>query len=874
MTIQITDLKTEYFANPIGIDVLRPRFFWRLEAPRPAARQIAYRIACASTPEKIGTPDIWDSGRVGSNQTTHIEYSGTELKSRQRVYWRVKIEDETGASNQSAPAFFEMGLLEPGDWQAQWIGGDLVGGVRSIPPSPFLRRAFKIERPVKSARLYTTALGVYECEINGVRVGDQILAPGWTDAKTRLRYGTFDVTELLQNGANVWGTALGDGWACGHIGWTDRQRETDRPKFFGQLEIEYEGGARETIATDGNWKFNYGPILQSDLLMGEHYDARLEFAGWSTPAFVESAWRSALTFDEGARVLCAPLGPPVRVTQEIVPVKIHQSGGAQIFDMGQNMVGRVRLKIKGERGQTIRLRFAEVLNDGPNATEGGIYIANLRAAQQTDYYTCRGGEPEIWKPRFTFHGFRYVEVNGLRGEANLKMITGEVLHSDTARIGDFECSDPLINQLQKNIDWGWRGNSLDIPTDCPQRDERLGWTGDAQVFVRTAAFNRDVTAFFSEWQRTMADEQRSDGAIPCTIPAPVGLESAAHSSAWHDGGPAWADAVLICPWEIYRTSGDTRILEEHWENFEKYFAYLENTAKDNLRCYDDFEYFQGFGDWLALDGSGQTEGGTPKELIGTAFYAHAANLLSSIARVLGKADEAQNYRAKFDSIRAAFTRRYVSSEGLMSPPYQTPYLLALEFNLVPDELRPKLAQELKRAIKARGGKLSTGFVGSPYINHVLTATGQNDLAYELLFQKQWPSWLYAVTQNATTIWERWDAWTHDKGFQTISMNSFNHYAYGAVGAWLYQVVAGIELDEGIAGYQAFRLQPQPHEKLTFARAHLDTLHGRIESAWKIEDGKFEWDFVVPPNTTARVLPPRGEAFKAVPGHHHFSATWK
>jgi len=844
-----------------------------METEREGARQVAYRVRASSSAQGFAVPELWDSGRVESNQSAWIPYGGAPLYSRERVYWNVEVEDETG-SVQSETSWFESGLFSGTDWQAQLISAPLAGGYLALPPIPRLGRAFQIQKPVKSARIYASALGVYRLHLNGSRLGDDELAPGWTEYRKSLRFQTFDVSAQLKQGDNELQALLGDGWAVGHIGWKARQNYRDRPALLCQLEIEFEDGTRETIVSDGSWACAFGPMLSSDTIQGESFDARLP-------------WR------EGGKVEVEPLpagldlrasiAPPIRATEEIAARAVHSIGGvhsmpqAWVFDLGQNMVGRVRLDFaalgkKLSAGTTFRLQFAETLEGGPNASTGRIYTTNLRPARQTDVVTTDGAL-ETWEPLFTFHGFRYVEIACSAtlfadGELPpLDFVKGVVLGTDMARTGDFECSDPLVNQLQKNIDWGWRGNSLDIPTDCPQRDERLGWTGDAQVFCETSIFNRDARGFWAEWARQVRDTQTPDGAVPCTVPTPAMGEMGVHGieDAWADGGPAWADATLICPWTTYRATGDKGILEENYDVFTRYVGYLERTAKNGLRCFDGCGYFQGFGDWLALDGSGDTFGGTPRDLIGTAFYAHSCDLLSQIARVLGKTEDAQKYAALFEEAKSAFCARFITPDGRLSPPYQTPYLLALEFNLVSDAMRAKLADELVREIHNRGDKLSTGFVGSPYINGVLTREGQLDTAYKLLHQKGWPGWLYAVTQGATTIWERWDGWTHDKGFQDAGMNSFNHYAYGAIGAWLYGYVAGIALDPEIAGYQKFVLAPKPGGELTFARAHLDTVHGRIESEWHLEGKKFRYRFVVPPNTSARVELPDGSTFDLVAG---------
>lgn len=870
--MKIFDLRCEYASNPLGLGVERPRLFWKLQSERDGANQVAYRMTAASTPDLLSRPDLWDSGWLQSSATTHIEYDGVPLKSRDRVFWSIEVEDDRGEKSQSEVANFEIGLLEKADWRGQWIGGHLVGGVHSPVPAPFLRREFALAKPIKKARLYATALGLYECEINGQRVGEIALAPGWTNYEKRVQYQTYDVTSLLNSGQNTWGAVLGDGWYCGRVGWKGRQNYGERPKFLGQLEIEFEDGTRETILTDAAWNHAYGPILANDLLMGESVDARLAFSGWSESGFDAKKWSPIELFEAPPIELSAPLGPPVRAAQELTPVHIQPNG---VVDFGQNLVGRVRLKVSGPRGTTIRLRFAETLQDGPKATTGPIYTANLRSATQTDTYTLSGEGEEIWEPRFTFHGFRFVEVSGFPGELKPESLTAIVLHSDTPKTGDFSCNDELINQLQKNIDWGQRGNFVDIPTDCPQRDERLGWTGDAQVFIRTAAFNRDIAAFFNEWQRDIADAQTEVGGIPCVVPD-VGVltqNSGPHSGASQDGGPAWADAAIICPWTIYHCYGDTRILSENYDVFKRYLAFLEETAQEYIRPYDGAPYFPGFGDWLALDGSGKTEGGTPNSLIGTAFFAHDAALLSEIATVLGKTEDAARYAELSAKVKDAFNAHYVTPSGLVYPGTQTAFLLALHFDLLPETLRQPAADALAKDIENRHFKLTTGFVGSPYINHVLTRYGHLDVAYKLLHQTGWPSWLYAVTQGATTIWERWNGWTHDQGFENVGMNSFNHYAYGAIGAWLYQVVAGIELDDNQPGYQTFRLQPRPGGELTQASAYLETLHGRIESRWELKDGVFDWKFVVPTNTRALVTTPDGQQFEASSGTHHFRVEW-
>jgi alpha-L-rhamnosidase len=835
---QVTHLLSEYRINPLGLDEAQPRLFWQMETTRRGARQTAYRITAADSESDLRaeTALLWDSGKVISDQSTHVPYAGASLRSRQRVFWQVCVWDENDQSATSAPAWFEMGLLTRDDWQAQWIGSRLIGGPQTTSPCPFLRKPFTLQQPPQSARLYITALGLYEAYINGQKVGSDTLTPGWTDYHQRVQYQTYDVTELLSAGQNVLGVILGDGWYCGHVEWGGRQRYGDRPRLLAQLMVRLADGSHTVIASDGTWRTTAGPLLESDLLMGESYDARLELPGWNTPDYDDARWLPVESFDDPGIALVASASPPVRSIQELQPIAEPREISSWpkskwVFDLGQNMVGRARLKISGEAGTTIKLRFAEVLNP-----DGTIYTANLRSARQTDHYTLRGSGEEIYEPRFTFHGFRYVELSGFAGTPDRNMITGIVLHTDLQPTGTFTCSNPLLNQLQHNITWGQKGNFVDVPTDCPQRDERLGWTGDAQVFVRTAAFNMNIAPMFTKWQQDIADAQFESGSVPCVVPN-TGIIDA-------DGGPAWADAVIICPWTLWLCYGDTRLLTRHYNSMARYVAYMVNTSKDLIRAHPAVDNWGGFGDWLSINAE------TPKDLIGTAFLAYDASLMAQIAAVLGKDEDTARYRRLFEDVRQAFQRRFVTADGLLAGATQTAYVLALHFDLLPEALRPAALENLIRDIEKRDLHLSTGFVGSPYLPHVLSDNDHLDFAYRLLMQQSWPSWLYAVTQGATTIWERWDGWTHDKGFQDPSMNSFNHYAYGAIGAWLYAVTAGLNPDTAAPGYKHIILRPRPGANLTHAQVTYDSLYGRIVSVWSVENGVFDWRVVIPPNTSA------------------------
>jgi len=874
----ITNLTCEYLTNPLGIDVKRPRLSWQMHTDRQGARQTAYRIVAGNG---LGKADLWDSGKVDSDQSVQVEYNGPALQSRQRVYWTVTVWDETGKAIQSEPAWFEMGLLRRSEWKGKWIGAELRGGPRSTIPAPYLRKPFSLPGAVKSARLYVTALGLYECSINGQAVSDDVLNPGWTDFNKRVRYKVYDVTNLLRDGDNVIGAVLGDGWAAGHIGWYDRQRYVDRPRLLAQLEITTADDRTITITTDRSWKHHVGPILENDLIMGEAYDARLEMPGWNTPDFDDKRWQPVEVFADTGVALVATGGPTVRRINELKPISNPVDKGnfdrkRHVFDLGQNMVGWVRFKGTAPAGTTVVFHFAEVLN-----ADGMLYLDNLRAARATDSYTFKGTGEEVWEPQFTFHGFRYVEVTGYPGKMTRDTITGIVLHSDMMPTGTFECSDPLLNQLQHNIVWGQKGNFLDVPTDCPQRDERLGWAGDIQVFSRTAAFNMNIAGFMTKWAQDVADAQGPRGEIPPVVPSAL--------PDMNDGGPAWSDAAIICPWTIYLCYGDKRILETNYDVMTRFMTFLLDTSPGYIRCAPDYEGWPGFGDWLSINAD------TPRDLIGTAFLAYDANLMAQIATILGKTRDAAKYRKLLKDVKQAFQDRYL--RGKVQPvsvkpsamrqrmddadaisrgnlkafdygpvtskvfntnvftPNQTAYVLALYFDLLPDKLRPMALAELIADIERRNMHLSTGFVGAPYLPHVLSNNGRLDTAYALLNQQTWPSWLYSVTQGATTIWERWDGWTPENGFQDPGMNSFNHYAYGSIGAWMYSTIAGIDLDPAQPGYKHSILRPLPGGGLTYANASLNTPYGELVSQWKIEQGKFDWAVIVPPNTTATLHVP-------------------
>jgi alpha-L-rhamnosidase len=850
--VHVEHLRTEYAVDPLGIDERAPRLSWTLRAERRGTLQSAYEIRVATEKGDLARTPLWDSGKVPSDASVQRAYAGPALQPGRRYHWQARAWDDQGrASEWSTPAYWEMGLMGPAQWRARWITPGLAEDTTRSNPSPMLRAEFALDGTIASARAYVTSLGLYEMQLNGRRVGDQLFAPGWTSYDTRLQYQTYDVTDLLKPGANAVGVTLGDGWYRGRLGW-GKQRNSygNQLGLLAQIVVRYTDGREQVIGTDERWKASTGPIVLSDIYDGETYDARLEMAGWSLPGFDDRGWTSVRGLDHSRTILIAPAGPPIRRIQELRPVTIlHTPAGETVFDLGQNMVGWVRLRVQGPRGTTVRLRHAEVLD-----RNGNFYTANLRSAKATTEYTLKGGGEEVFEPHFTFQGFRYVKVEGYPGTPTPDAVTGIVIHSDMQPTGTFEASDPMLDQLYHNIVWGQKGNFVGVPTDCPQRDERLGWTGDAQVFSRTAAFNYDVAGFFTKWLGDVAADQKANGSVPAVIP-----DVLSHGTANGSSSSGWGDAAVIVPWTMYLTYGDTRLLERQYPSMRKYVEYERRVAGDKLLWASG----QHFGDWLAFattrsDYPGAT---TDKDLIASAFFAHSTDLLARSAQVLGRTNDAREYRALFDRIRAAWNREYVTASGRLSSNTQTAYALALEFDLLPEEMRGDAGRRLAADVR-QFGHLTTGFLGTPYLTDALSRTGHLDEAYTLLLNRKYPSWLYPITQGATTIWERWDGQKPDSSFQDVGMNSFNHYAYGAIGNWMVSVVAGLDLDPALPAYKHLLVRPQPGGGLTSARAELVTQYGPAASGWKLEGDQFHLRVRVPPNTRATVWLP-GATFAQV-----------
>lgn len=838
--VKVRNLLTENLVDPVGIDVQEPRFSWQLTSDQRNILQSAYEIKVSS-----GKETAWSSNKVSSDQSVQVTYKGSPLKSAMRYNWQVRVWDNKGkASAWSAPAIFQMGLLNKSDWKAKWIeAGFQEDSVNR--PAQYFRKSFVAGKAVQSATAFITAHGMYEAEINGKRVGDQYLSPGWTSYNKRLQYQVYDVTNLLNRGKNAIGVALGNGWYRGFLAWENNKDVYGKKLgLLLQVQITYKDGTSDIIGTDESWKSSTGGITYSEIYHGETVDARAEKKGWSTAGYDDAKWSGVKTQEYSNNNLIATYNEPVKKHETFKAVKIFKTPkGEQVIDFGQNLVGWVTVKAKGRSGDKIIIQHAEVLDKA-----GNFYIDNLRAAKATATYILNGEQEEVFEPQFTFYGFRYIKIEGFPGELSPENFTAVALYSAMKPTGSFTSSNPLINQLQHNIQWGQRGNFLDVPTDCPQRDERLGWTGDAQAFSRTATFNFGVNNFFAKWLKDVAADQ-VNGGVPHVVPNVLGTGSI--------GSAGWADAATIIPWNMYLAYGDKRILEEQYESMKAWVGYMERNSTNYL-------WNKGFhfGDWLfyrPFDDNDGRSAVTDKYLIAQCFFAHSTDLIIKTANVLGKSADIEKYTNLQKNIKDAFIKEYSTPNGRLVSSTQTAYVLALNFDMLPESLRAQAAEKLVNNVKSYGNHLTTGFLGTPYLCHVLSRYGYTDVAYSLLMQESYPSWLYPVKMGATTIWERWDGIKPDSTFQTPGMNSFNHYAYGAVGDWMYRVVAGLDTDDDKPGYKKIRIKPHIGGKLTQAAATLDTYYGKLHSGWKLENAKLIFEVEVPANTTATVFIPAANA---------------
>ncbi|MFG2091529.1 MULTISPECIES: family 78 glycoside hydrolase catalytic domain [unclassified Spirillospora] len=852
-------LRCEHLAEPLGVDEHAPLLSWRLSSPRRGDAPARHRVRVWTVPAPgagAGSPEsgapVWDTGEVSDPAAVSVRYAGAPLSPRTRYRWEIAVTAEDGATA-AARSWFETGMLRPPAWRASWIThdtgdldvvdapeeGELALADHGLQPAVRLRRTFETPAAPVRARLYVTARGLYEMRLNGHRAGDAELAPGWTDYRDRIDYQVLDVTALVGAGRNVLAATLADGWWSGYVGFDPRRLGAHYgafPQLLAELHLDHADGRHEVIATDGTWWTRRSPVRYADLLKGECHDLRRETPGWDRPAFAEAdGWRSAQVTGTDHDLLTASAAPPVRAVGELPARTVTRTGGGRhLVDFGQNFAGRVRITARGlTPGDRVVIRHAEALDD-----DGALYTDNLRTADATDVLIA-GGDPDVvFEPRFTYHGFRYAEVTGLTA-LDAADITGVVLHNDTPWTGDFACSDPDVERLYRGIRWGQRSNFVSVPTDCPQRDERLGWLADAQVFLPTACLNADVAAFFEGWLREVRGAQSPGGAFTNVAPRLTGVAD--------EGAPGWGDAGVLVPWHLYRVYGDERFLER---NIDAMCAWVDHVHRHNPDLVWRHRVGPHFADWLAPEP-------TPREVVATAYFARSADLTARAAEILGRDTAARRYGTLAGHVRKTFAERFVTPCGRISGDTQTAYLLALAFDLLPDDLAPHAAGRLAELVEAAGPGITTGFLGVGLVAPVLDACGRPDLAHALLRRTGPPSWLYPLRHGATTIWERWDGYTEERGFQAAAMNSFNHYALGSIGEWLYEGVAGLSQAPGSAGYRELRIRPRPGA-LTWARAAYESVRGTVRTGWARADGELRLDVSVPPGATAIVHVPTGD----------------
>ena len=820
----VTAVRFEHLDDALGIGTGTPRLSWQVRTDDPGWAQTAYEI------ELDGARTV----RVASAEQVLVPWPFAPLPSRTRATVRVRVEP---GGEWSEPATVETGLLRSEDWSAEFVSPRTIGGIGQR--APILTRSVTLRPGIVSARLYATAHGVYTATINGTRVGDEVLAPGWTSYQHRLRYQTHDVTSLLRGGTNEVEVLLGNGWYRGRLGWTGRRAVYgDRLALLAQLEVTYADGSTEVVGTDERWSARESGIVADDLYDGQHTDLTAE------PSTVDDVEVVAADFGR----LVAPEGPPVRVTEVVPAVKVWSApSGKTLVDFGQNLVGWVRLRVRGAREVTVR--HAEVLENGE------LGVRPLRSAKATDTYVLSGGAETVLEPSLTFHGFRYAEVSGV-DDLRAGDLEAVVVHSDLRRTGWFACSDPELEKFHENVVWGMRGNFLDVPTDCPQRDERLGWTGDIQVFSPTASFLYDSAGFLRSWLADLAADQRPDGAVPYVIPDVLPGDDPTAT--------AWGDAAVVVPWVLYQRFGDAEVLERQFGSMRGWVDKIASLTTDGVWSGG----FQ-FGDWLdpAAPPDDPFAAKADSDVVATAYLVRSAEIVAAAAEVLGR--DGADYRALAGRTREAFAREYVTGSGRVLSDAPTVYAQAVEWALLPTpEQRSVAGRRLADLVRVNGFRIATGFVGTPLITDALTSAGYPELAYRLLLERGCPSWLYPVTMGATTVWERWDSMLPDGTINPGEMTSFNHYALGAVADWLHRTVAG--LAPSAPGYRELTVRPIPDAALTHASARHETPYGEASVAWRRRDGQFTLDVVVPPGVTAKVYVPGEELVEVRHGRHSWT----
>jgi alpha-L-rhamnosidase len=892
--LKAVGLRTDHLDNPLGLDSKQPRLGWKLISDRSNVMQAAYQVQ-ASHAEDFAEL-VWDSGRVESDQSQGVRYEGPEPRSLERIYWRVKVWSNQGEESEySAPAFFETGLLSSSDWQARWIEPEREVDIDAYKPAPYLRKEFIVRKGLVSARACFTAHGLYRFYLNGVEGTDQQFTPGFTSYHHRLQVQVYDVTALLREGTNALGVILGDGWWRGNTGGANlRNNFGYRLAFLGQLVLRYVDGSTEVIGSDDSFRTSTGPLLKSDMKAGEVYDARLDLNGWHQPGYDDSSWSPAVVKDYGYRNLIGTRSVPVRQKERFTPRVLITPNGETVLDFGQNLAGWVEMKVSGEAGTEVVLIHGEALDRHGNFTLQNLAEHGELKDFQEVHYILSGNGMECYRPHFAIFGFRYVLVKNHPGEVRPENFTAVAIYSDLEETGDFTCSNPLINQLVSNTRWSQKSNFMDIPTDCPTR-ERAGWTGDAQLFARTATNFMHVYPFFEKWMADLAAEQYDDGCVGSTVPTTFNYHNLEEwervmrtnadpmmamrrprpgTPSFLDGSVGWGDAAVIIPWTLYLCYGDKQILERQYESAKAWVDYMAACAKTPNEQYKDtpayHTYTDGeldadyiwdtkfhYGEWNEADAntkdimSAMMTSQHTLPYVATAYYAYSSRLLSEMADVLGKQEDAVKYLGLFEKIKRVYNKYFIQEDGSILGDRQAPNVRVLAFGLADEARKQAVADRLAQLVVEKDYHLNTGFLSTPFILPVLAEHGYTDIAFRLLEQETCPSWLYAVSKGATTIWENWNGITPEGD----PFASLNHYSYGAVCDFLFSDVAGIRPVWENPGYKHFVLKPLLGGTLTQASATFESPYGTIRSSWEKRDQGVAYHFEIPANTTATIMLP-------------------
>ncbi|MFL1012146.1 alpha-L-rhamnosidase [Flavisericum labens] len=857
--IALKNLQCEMLTNPLGIDVLQPRLSWQFDTNQSEVKQTAYHILVASSAEKLknNKADLWDSGKVESNASINVVYKGDELDSRNEAHWKVKVWTNKGETEWSETAYWSMGILSYAEWKStRWIGynqlfeGDSIGQFSRLS-ARYVRKQISLEKKVKEAKVYLMGMGLYELYINGEKIGEQVLAPVPTDYTKNVKYNVFDVTSQLQKGENVIGTILGNGrfFAMRQEYKPYKIKSFGLPKMALQLFVEYEDGTKERIKTDESWKFTpHGPIRANNEYDGEVYNATMEMPNWNKVGFDDDDWINMMWVQEPGGFQEAQMTPNMKVMDSVMPISITETDkGTYILDMGQNMVGWLQIKVKGNRGDLIKMKFAESLKD-----DGTLYTANLRDARVTDEYILKGKGEEVWEPKFVYHGFRFVEIEGYKYKPSLNDFVGKVVYDNLKTTGAFECSNETMNQIFKNAFWGIRGNYKGMPIDCPQRNERQPWLGDRTTGAYGESFLFDNQTLYAKWLDDIKFSQTLDGGIPDVAPA---------FWRYYGDGVTWQGAYIKVADMLYEQFGDKQGIVNHYPFMRKWLLYMEQQyMKNDLMTKDKY------GDWcvppesLEIIRSKDPTRLTDGEVLSSAFYYHLLQLMKKFAKIAdANPTDITYYDELAERVKTAFNSKYLNRESFSyANNTVTANLLPLAFGMVPKELEEKVFQNMAHQVEVvKNGHVSTGVVGIQFLMRTLTDFGRGDLAFKLASNKTYPSWGYMVENGATTIWELWNGNTADP-----EMNSQNHVMLlGDLMIWYYENMAGIKSSSEHPGFKEIIMKPDFEAGLSYVKALYESSYGNIKSHWIKKKNKLDWNIIIPPNTSAKVYLPTSEASK-------------